>query len=294
MNPEFWLARANRVGHSAVPGNPSEDDLQVYARYSEHLLRAQTASGKPGLILGATRPIVDWCKNQTLNIAVMDFCMPLAQKLQSAYQDWDGVCIIVDDWLAATQRDNSFCWAAGDGVINAVGSGRNVVQLLRQIRRVLEPGSMVILRHMVRPTQTPGVAEILERAAAGRIRTLGGLKHRVAQALQGCFMDGVMTCGIRSAILDSSLFRHDPDRRFPWSQESLSSLDYYVVEGASLCYPTLEELRCLTDADLEELSITYGNYEMSDLCPTIVYRLRGRTEEKYSDAERYRNTAPQE
>jgi len=285
MNLEFWLARASRTGHSAVPGDPSEDDLQVYAGYAEDLLRAQTISGKPGLILGATRPIVDWCKNQALNIAVMDFCMPLAQRLQSNHQDWDGVHIIVDDWLTTTQRDNSFCWAAGDGVINAVGSGRNAVQLLRQISRLLEPGSVVILRHMVRPTPTPGVGEILERVAAGRIRTLGGLKHRVAQALQGSFMDGIMMCRVRSAILDSSLFRHNPDGHFPWSQEPLSALDYYVIEGASLCYPTLEELQSLTDADFEELSIIYGNYEMSDLCPTISYRLRGRTEEKYSDAE---------
>jgi hypothetical protein len=277
MNLGFWLARANRIGHITAPGEPSDEDLRIYLRYANHLRRLQTASGKSGLLLGGTPRIAEWCRQHALNITVMDFCAPLAQKLQLLHKDWGGLCTVIDDWLTTKQKTDSFCWAAGDGATNAVGSGRNVVRLFRQIRRLLEPGSIVILRHMVRPSPTPPIAEIVERAAGGHVRSLGALKHQVAQSLQSSFMEGIKLSEVRNAILAGGLLEHNADGHYPWSHEPLSALEYYAIEGASLCYPTLEELRNLTRSDFEELSISYGSYEMSELCPTIVYRtLKGR------------------
>jgi hypothetical protein len=276
MIKEFWLARASRIGYLSVPGEPSDEDLRVYSRYAFPLQGAQAATRKSGLLLGVTQGIVDWCRKRALRITVMDFCAPLAQKLQSMHQDWDGLCTIIEDWLTTSQKDNSFCWAAGDGAVNAVGSGRNVATLFRQIHRLLLPGSIVIQRLMIRPSPTPDCGEILERAASGRIHGLGALKHQMAQSLQPSFMDGVQLCEVRNAILEGGLILHNSDGYYPWSHEPLSALDYCAIEGASLCYPTLEELRSLTQTDFEELSISYGSYEMAQLCPTIVYRTRTR------------------
>jgi hypothetical protein len=273
---EFWLARASRAGHLSAPGEPSDEDLRVYSGYADNLQRAQAASGKSGLLLGVTQAIVDWSRKLALHVTVMDFCEPLAQRLQSICRDWEGFRIIVDNWLTTVQKDHSFCWAAGDGVVNAVGTGRNAVTLFGQIRRLLSPGSIFIQRLMIRPSTPPDSLEILQEAAAGRIHSLGALKHQVAQSLQPSFMDGVKLSEVRNAILDSGILPRNSDGHYRWSHEPLSALDYYSIEGASLCYPTLEELRKLTSDDFEELTISYGDYEMGQLCPTIVYRTRER------------------
>jgi hypothetical protein len=274
MTEEFWLARASRAGHLPAPGAPSDEDIRVYSRYADDLQRAQAETQKSGLLLGVSPAIAGWCRKRALSITIMDFCTTLAQRFQSMCQDWDGLHVIHDDWLTTAQKDHSFCWAAGDGVVNAVGTGRNAVTLFRQILRLLPPGSIFIQRLMIRPSTTPGKEEILQRAAPGKIHSLGALKHQVAQSLQPSFMDGVKPSEVRRAILDSELLQHNSDGRYSWSHEPLSALDYYSIESVSLCYPTLEELRKLTCAGFEELTISYGTYEMAHLCPTIVYRTR--------------------
>jgi len=98
---------------------------------------------------------------------------------------------------------------------------------------------------------------------------------QLAQSLQRSFMDGVPTrevCRLlaRSGVLDPSHME-----RFSWNRTHLTALDSWEVEGVTLCYPTLEELRDLARPCFEELEISFGNYEMAELCPSIVYRTRG-------------------
>jgi SAM-dependent methyltransferase len=204
----------------------------------------------------------------------MDFCEPIAQNLQSIHQDWEGLEIIIDDWLSTIQTSGSFCWAAGDGVINAIGSGCNAIQLCQQIYRLLLPGSLVIFRNLLRPFPTPTTEEVFESLAAGRIRNFGTFRHQVLQSLQPSFMEGIAIRKVRDLILGRGVLNGGLGDRVSWPEEQLRILDAYACEDASFCYPTLRELRSLTRADFEELDIRYGSYEMAECSPTIVYRTR--------------------
>ena len=269
---EFWLKRSLKHSQADAPGAPGADDLRPFAEYSDHLRRAQEESGKPGLVLGATARIIDWCRNNNLRVTMMDFCEPLTQALRSSHKDWDGLEIAIDDWLSTTRLSGSFCWAAGDGVVNAVGSGRDAVRLMQQIHRLLLPGSLVILRNLLRPFPTPKTAEIFAKLRAGRIHSFSAFRHQLLQSLQPSFMDGSPTRAAYDVILKSGLLNDGLKERLCWPEEP--DLDYYAVAGAALCYPTLSELRALTNAGFEELSISHGDYEMYELSPTIICRTR--------------------
>jgi len=273
---DFWRIRASNSYPAAPPEIPSDDDLRPFTKYAESLRRAQAASGKPGLVLGATRQTIDWCRDNGLRATVMDFCEIAAGNLESAYGDWDGLEIVLDNWLTTTHADSSFSWAAGDGVINAIGPGRNAIHFFRQVRRLLLPGSVAILRHMLRPFPAPATSEVFAQLAARRIRSFGAFRHQISQSLQSSFMNGVATRTVYSVLLESGVLDNDPKERFGWPADQLARLDYWALEDASLSYPTLEELRNLTDRGFEELDIFYGDYEMGDLSPTIVYRTRPR------------------
>jgi len=243
---------------------PCADDLRLYAKYAENLRQAQAVSGKPGLLLGCTQLMSDWCKESGLRVTVMDFCEPLARSLQSRHQEWEGLRIIIDDWLSTSLAGASFCWAAGDGVVNAVGAGRETIRLFRQIHRLLLPGSIVILRNFFRSDPTPSAAEVLAKFAVGRIRSLNAFQHQLSSSLQPSFMEGVFTRETYKLMQEHHAI----------PAEQLGAFDYYNTENAALCYPTMAELRELTHGDFEELEMSCGNYEMSELTPTIVYRSR--------------------
>ena len=271
----YWSIRAHRPGAMTSPGMPCAEDLRPFAKYAPHLRQAQNTSEKQGLVVGATRQTVDWCRENGLRIAMMDFSEPFAQIIQSAHHDWEDLHIIIDDWLSSKEEDGSFCWAAGDCIIAASGSGREAVRLFQQIRRLLIPGSLVILRNFIRPHPTPTGAEIFARLEAGGFGSFSAFRIQLLQSLQRSFMEGVPTreaCQLlaRRGVLDKSHME-----RFSWSPAQLKALDSWEVEGVTLCYPTLDELRELARPYFEELEIGYGDYEMAELCPTMVYRTRG-------------------
>jgi hypothetical protein len=272
----FWRIRAGKEAPSESPGMPCADDLRPFTNYLERLRRAQAASGKAGLVLGATRQTVDWCRDNGLRVTVMDFCESATLGLESSYKDRDGLEIVIDNWLTTAHPDHSFCWAAGDGAINAVGCGRNAIHLFRQVCRLLLPGSIVVLRDMLRPLPTPAAADVFAKLAKGQIRNFSAFRHRVAQSLQPSFMDGISTRTVYKVLLESGILDGNPRERFGRPAEQLRRMDYWELEDASLCYPTLEEVRDLTDSGFEELDICYGGYEMGDLSPTIVYQTRPR------------------
>jgi len=257
-NIGFWLRRAEKKFRTLPPGMPSADDLRLYNKYAEFLRRSQAESGKPGLLLGCTPLIADWCRENGLRVAVMDYCEPLARSLGDRELE-----IIVDDWLSTSYAGASFSWAAGDGIVNAVGSGRDSIGLFRQIHRLLLPGSLLILRNLLRPVPTPSTREIFEKYAAGGIRSLNALQHQISSSLQPSFMEGILTRETYRVISENRVV----------PPEQLASLDYYNLEGACLCYPTLAELQALASADFEQLDMDYGDYEMSALTPTLVYRV---------------------
>jgi hypothetical protein len=271
---DYWSIRAQRPGATTPPGLASPQDLQPFSKYARELRHAQNASGKRGLILGSTRQTVDWCRENGLRVALMDFSEPSAGRILSAHRDWDDLDILIDDWLSTGEPDGSFCWAAGDGVVAASGSGREARRLFRQIQRLLIPGSIVILRHFVRPDPTPCASEIFARLEAGKIYSFSALRIRLAQALQGSFKDGIYTRDVCRVLDENGMLDEHCIERFGWDRSNVTALDSWKVEGVSLCYPTLEELRDLAHPFFQELEVHYGTYEMAELCPTIVYRTR--------------------
>lgn len=271
---DYWSIRAQRPGAVTPPGLPSPQDLLPFSKYAQDLRHAQKASAKPGLVLGSTRQTIDWCRENGLRVALMDFSEPSAERILSAHRDWDDLHIIIDDWLSTREPDGSFCWAAGDGVVAASGSGRDAMRLFRQIQSLLVPGSIVLLRHFLRPDPTPSVLEVFSNLEAGRIRSFSAFRICLAQALQRSFMEGIPTREVCRVLDESGILEGNGIERFGWDPPSLTALDSWRVEGVALCYPTLEELRDLAGPCLDEVEIHYSSYEMAELFPTIIYRTR--------------------
>jgi|WetSurSiteA1Bulk_404760.scaffolds.fasta_scaffold13784_2 hypothetical protein len=282
---KYWSIRASRPKAAIPPGRPSLDDLQLFSKYAENLQNAQSASGKRGLVLGSTRQTLDWCRERGLRVAMMDFCDPIAQNIQSAHPDWQDLHIIIDDWLSTAEKDGAFCWAAGDGVIATLGQGRDAVRLFRQIYRLLLPGSLVILRNFIRPDPTPASADLFAKLETGEIRSSSAFRIQLAQSLQPSFAQGVATREVYRTLLESGVLEGSFREKHAWNDGQMTALDSYQTEEVFLCYPTLAELRSLADPFFEELDISYGSYEMAELCPTLLYRTRitQATEEKHTE-----------
>jgi hypothetical protein len=204
----------------------------------------------------------------------MDFSESFAQTIQSAYRDWVDLHLIVDDWLSTKEPDSSFSWAVGDGNVAATGSKLEAVRFFQQIRRMLVPGSLAILRNFIRPDPTPTSAEVFARLESGGFRSFSAFRIQLLQSLQRSFEEGAPTRDAYQLLARQGVLDRSQMERFSWSLAQLRVFDSWEVEGVTLCYPTLDELRELAYPYFEELEISCGDYEMAELCPTIVYRTR--------------------
>ena len=70
-----------------------------------------------------------------------------------------------------------------------------------------------------------------------------------------------------------------PDRaaladRLGWSRASIDTIDAYRDVGTPYTFPTLDEMRTVTDPLFDEIEVQIPSYELGDRCPTVIYRKR--------------------
>jgi hypothetical protein len=60
-----------------------------------------------------------------------------------------------------------------------------------------------------------------------------------------------------------------------WTVEEIVGINSYRGMQARYYLPTLAELRSSLGSHLQELGCTYGQHELSERCPTLVWTRRG-------------------
>jgi SAM-dependent methyltransferase len=176
---------------------------------------------------------------------------------------------VLGDWTKLPFSGSSFDAVVGDGSLNS--APEHIDGVIREARRVLTPGGILVLRVFCSPDQPESLADIEYDGAIYAETNIHALKWRIAMALAR--NNDRRTVPVE-AILDA-FNRLFPDRALlartaGWAATDIATIDAYRGASHSLSFPTLTETLKLTEETFRcpRVHVATG-YPLAELCPTI-------------------------
>lgn len=229
------------------------------------------------VLLGVTPEIagLPWPKN--VNLRAFD---QSAEMIASVWQPTIAITSSVEqaEWQSMPLPDGSVDAIVGDGCTTQLPDKLAYQHLFLELARVLRQNGEIVMRCFIRPPLKETLYQVVGDALAGNINYFGSLKWRIAMALveqQDHFSIGV--CDIFDTFNQLFPDRVQLARAAGWPLAMVETIDRY--SGSSICYtfPTLTQLEKLISQWFAIAEVRYGQYELSERCPTL--RLRRIEEE---------------
>lgn len=180
---------------------------------------------------------------------------------------------IQSDWTSMPIRSQAFSHVLCDGSLNAVSSAV-LMDVLREVARVLRPEGALIARVFCRPTIAETADDIGRDVRLGQVGSFHALKWRVAMAaLRDPASSDIAVSAIRDAVVAQYPDRDALCRTTGWDRAEVDTLDVY--DGSSVVYnfPTEAAIFALLQRWFATVEIVRcGAYPLADRCPLLVAR----------------------
>ena len=273
MKAGHWANVARQWKQVGPPLRPSSQDLAFCVKWIE---RWASARGAPRvLILGVTPELYRLPWPAGTDILAVDHTPAMIKAL------WPGPpkCALSAEWTAMplppASRDLVLC----DGGAHLLAHPEGHRAWVRELRRVLSPGGLCLLRLFVPPRRRETPAAVLQDLLDGRIANLNLLKLRLAMAL--C-EDAARAVELR--LVWDTLHAVAPDLRrlavrIGWPADHLSAINTYRDCRDRYSFLTVAEVRrlfCGRPGGFAFEGMDVPTYELGDRCPTVVLRRAGR------------------
>ncbi|MEA2734108.1 MAG: hypothetical protein QOE14_559 [Humisphaera sp.] len=256
-----WSEIARRWEQVGPPLRPSEEDLAVYAAVVREL------ESPRALILGVTPELyrLPWPGAQML---AADRTRGMIEAV------WPGPrnAVVCTDWTAlpleCASRDIALC----DGGVHLLSYPAGQQKLASELRRIITPGGLCILRLFVPPTTREAADDVIDELLAGRIANLNLLKLRLGMALQESAAQGVELRLIFNVLANLAPSLADLADRIGWAREHLLALESYRDSAARYHFVSTEaviSMFCLSPGGFAVEKIHVPGYER---CPLVVLR----------------------
>jgi SAM-dependent methyltransferase len=259
----LWQQHWLRWDHFEPPLRPQASDI-------EHMERtlAELPTRRPlrALLLGVTPEIATLRWPAGTQLTAVDRSPGMIRNVWPATAP-PNARVLLGDWLSLPLRDGSCDVVLGDGCFSQVSHPAAAQALVSQIRRVLDPSGMLLMRSFVQCAVPESVADLFADLTHGRIGSFHIFKWRLNMALQPSLQQGVQLNDVWEAV-----HRRYPDlrelvRAQGWSAQAVDTIHAYRNCGARYHYPTIQELQALLVAQFIEQRLWYPSYELGERCP---------------------------
>lgn len=251
------------------PLRPSPDDTVAVQRVVTGIGVSARA-----VVLGLTPEIIgcDWPAD--VRLSAVDHSPAMIEALWPPARGPAQSEVILADWCAMPFEPATIDFVAGDGCYVVLTCPEGYDRLTREVRRVLRPEGRFLIRVFLRPDLPETVADIAGALARGEIGSVNAIKLRLLAAVHG-------TSGAGSRLDDAwQAWKSMPPLPAAfagargWTAEEITGIESYGGMQARYYLPTLAEFRRVMAPSLREVSCTFGRYELSDRCPTLVFAPR--------------------
>ncbi len=266
---EIWPDMAEQWKMYAPPLRPSKQDVKLFTSALAPVLRKK--GPMHSLILGVTPELyhLPWPKGTTITAvdhtqAMIDHVWPGAKE--------EAVCA---EWTAIPLADGSCDVALCDGGMVLLNWPEEHLRFAREIRRVLKPGGLCLLRIFCRNGKTESAEAVLKNFVDGTIPTWNHLKLRLWLAMQESLEGGIQQKKMLEEILKvvPDLERHA--EKIGWPVIHMKMLRKTSDNSTKYFFPNpadLEELMCAQAGGFELVSTLTHRGALGEFCPLITFR----------------------
>lgn len=178
--------------------------------------------------------------------------------------------VVRGNWLALPFQDRSCDLVLGDAAMNCLRFETSLPALATEVRRVLEPEGLFILRCFAHPPVKEDPAAVVRELH--RHPSFHHFKLRLMMALQPS-----AECGMPVHDVYRYWTRCDVDRaslaaQTGWSRESIDTIELHRGPNTVHTFPTLAEFQAVLSKFFSEISVSTPSYFLGESCPTLVLR----------------------
>lgn len=264
---DHWERHAIDWRHFGSPLRPSPEDVV----WMERALLSATPAPK-ALMLGVTPELAAMRWPIGTRLMAVDRCPAMIRHVWPRDHVPPGAVALRGAWNLLPLVDGVLDVVVGDGIDTLIAFPHEADALFAEVRRVLRPDGLFLLRAFVRPLQGESLDAVHDDLAAGRIGSFHAYKWRLAMALHGALAEGVLPAEIwrawRECVPDPAVLV----RQTGWPPEAVATIDAYRESPARYSFPTLDEL---TQALGRHFVVTVPHlpgYELGERCPLFALR----------------------
>jgi len=145
---------------------------------------------------------------------------------------------------------------------------------LKDIAKIVKKNGLAAFRIYAAPEKAENVEAVVYAAAHGKIGSFHAFKWRFAMALTAKNNNA----NIKVAAIYREFQELVPDRELfaqqsGFSLAAINTIDVYAGSDTVYSFPTLSQVRAVTEKYITELAVTHGSYELSECCPVVTFRV---------------------
>jgi SAM-dependent methyltransferase len=270
MNEAHWPRMALLWQRVGPPLRPAPEDLAVFQDAIDSWLAAHDPAPR-ALILGVTPELyaLRWPSGTSLR------ALDASREMIDAVWPGPSAAALQGSWTAMPLATASCDIVVCDGGFGMLSYPEGQAELLRELKRILVPGGLFVVRLFAPAGRTGTVDEVFANLDAGNIASLDALKMRLWGALHGGASEGVRPREVVARILAAvgSFDRLAEDHG--WPLEHVRSLElhresvavYHLTEAAEVM-----RMAMCDPGGFETVGVVEPGYALGACCPIVTLR----------------------
>ena len=250
------------------PLSPAPEDLDWY----QHRVAQHLRPGGRALLLGVTAGIVELRWPGGAHLLSADWSMEMLRNVWSSARPTAGWSRTCTDWRRLPLTDGVLDLVIGDGCYSALQGLQQMSLLNREVRRVLRPGGLMLIRTFCRPQEGLRAADLFGDLKSGRTRNLDLFRWLLAMAVQGDSPNGVSSRMVWKAWSEQVPNARALQVELGWSEDALLNMERWAHSEATYSFPSLPELRALAAPGFAVEACELPTYEWGALFPRLALR----------------------
>jgi SAM-dependent methyltransferase len=265
----LWQRHARQWARIKPPLRPAGEDLV----WAQEIVDRHGRAGMTVGILGVTPELARLSWPAHTRLLAMDYSMPMVRGVwPTDHPPTLRPQAILGNWLNLPLADRGCDMVLGDGCYVLLNASQPPL-LNREVRRVLRPGGLFVIRVFIRPDVDESPEQVWNDLTAGRIGNFHIFKFRLLMSLRR--NNGEVHVADACAFFDSHCDDHESlAADLNWDVDEIRTIEAYRNQPAIYWYPTLGEFREMARPHFHEIRCDWPTYEMGDRCPTFVLQAR--------------------
>jgi SAM-dependent methyltransferase len=270
-----WTKHALQWSYIKSPLRPCAEDVALFNEvFNAHLDSYENNQEKTILLLGVTQELASHAWSTPLHLIGIDNTLAMIKNVWPSQITTRQV--LCGDWLNLPFSKASIDIVMGDGGLTLLPFPRGYKTLAAEIKRVLKPDGLFCIRLFMRPLKTEQIQEVFTALHNKNIGNFHVFKWRLAMALQGeDATTGVCISGVWEALQREFNDASQISTITGWPIEEIDTIKVYKGSDAVYTFPSGAEVIDALANEFIFMGQKQGTYELSELCPIMVFKKRG-------------------